>query len=186
MVVLARPRNEGDGEVTLEVDDVTEDLLEKPYVELLGDTADSATLRKNLSARVRRRERVSELHLPFSARSLTGSCLSLDFFVSAGEIPRAVWHHVWHADQHCWQRPASTSRRVESRKGAEQHAPASAGYRAPLPSFQHHSALAGFLLCFLHNPTQFLLLFPDLKVACIIFGYFEEETVTLTVCSFVT
>lgn len=69
MVVLARPRVEGDGEVTLEEDDVTEDVLEKPYVELLGDTADSATLRKSISARVRRRERVSELYLPFSFHS---------------------------------------------------------------------------------------------------------------------
>lgn len=70
MVVLARPRDDGDGEVTLEEDDVTENLLEKPYVEMLGDTADSAALRKSLSARVRRRERVCELHLPFSCHLL--------------------------------------------------------------------------------------------------------------------
>ncbi|XP_070786972.1 retinitis pigmentosa GTPase regulator b [Enoplosus armatus] len=57
MVVLARPRDQSCGDVTLEEDDVTEDYLEKPYVELLGDTADSSTLQRSLSARVRRRER---------------------------------------------------------------------------------------------------------------------------------
>ncbi|XP_069576471.1 retinitis pigmentosa GTPase regulator b isoform X3 [Brachyistius frenatus] len=57
MVVLARPRVRGRGTVTLEEDDVMEDFLEKPYVELLGDTADSSTLQRSLSARVRRRER---------------------------------------------------------------------------------------------------------------------------------
>ncbi|XP_062270450.1 retinitis pigmentosa GTPase regulator b isoform X1 [Scomber scombrus] len=57
MVVLARPRDESCGDVSLEEDDVTEDFLEKPYVELLGDTADSSTLQRSLSARVRRRER---------------------------------------------------------------------------------------------------------------------------------
>uniref|UniRef100_A0A3P8P733 X-linked retinitis pigmentosa GTPase regulator n=1 Tax=Astatotilapia calliptera TaxID=8154 RepID=A0A3P8P733_ASTCA len=58
MVVLARPRARGTGEVTLEDDDVTENFLEKPYVELLGNTVDSSTLQRSLSARVRRRERV--------------------------------------------------------------------------------------------------------------------------------
>uniref|UniRef100_A0A7N6BKI4 X-linked retinitis pigmentosa GTPase regulator n=1 Tax=Anabas testudineus TaxID=64144 RepID=A0A7N6BKI4_ANATE len=57
MVVLAWPRNISRGDLTLEVDDVTEDYLEKPYVELLGNTADSSTLQRSLSARVRRRER---------------------------------------------------------------------------------------------------------------------------------
>ncbi|XP_041822496.1 retinitis pigmentosa GTPase regulator b isoform X1 [Chelmon rostratus] len=57
MAVLARPRDRGRGGVTLEADDVTEDFLEKPYVELLGDTADSSALQRSLSARVRRRER---------------------------------------------------------------------------------------------------------------------------------
>ncbi|XP_076736101.1 retinitis pigmentosa GTPase regulator b isoform X7 [Maylandia zebra] len=57
MVVLARPRARGTGEVTLEDDDVTENFLEKPYVELLGNTVDSSTLQRSLSARVRRRER---------------------------------------------------------------------------------------------------------------------------------
>lgn len=63
MVVLARPRvrSEGGG-VTLEAGDVTEDFLEKPYVELLGDTADSSALQRSLSARVRRRERVGGIH----------------------------------------------------------------------------------------------------------------------------
>lgn len=57
MVVLARPRARGAGEVTLEDNDVTEDFLEKPYVELQGNTVDSSTLQRSLSARVRRRER---------------------------------------------------------------------------------------------------------------------------------
>nr|XP_054591022.1 retinitis pigmentosa GTPase regulator b [Nothobranchius furzeri] len=57
MVVLARPRDPLAAEVTLEEDDVTEDFLEKPYVELLGETNDSSTLQRSLSARVRRRER---------------------------------------------------------------------------------------------------------------------------------
>ncbi|XP_028255527.1 X-linked retinitis pigmentosa GTPase regulator-like isoform X3 [Parambassis ranga] len=57
MVVLARPRSRGCSDVTLEEDDVMEDYLEKPYVELLGDTADSSALHRSLSARVRRRER---------------------------------------------------------------------------------------------------------------------------------
>lgn len=94
MVVLARPREDGDIEVTLEENDVTEDILEKPYVEMLGDTADSATLRKSLSARVRRRERVSYHYKAFRCRSLTESFLYHGFSVFAGEIPRAVWHHV--------------------------------------------------------------------------------------------
>lgn len=58
MVVLARPRDPNSASVTLEEGDVTEDFLEKPYVELLGDTADSSSLQRSLSARVRRRERV--------------------------------------------------------------------------------------------------------------------------------
>uniref|UniRef100_A0A3Q3F7M7 Retinitis pigmentosa GTPase regulator b n=1 Tax=Labrus bergylta TaxID=56723 RepID=A0A3Q3F7M7_9LABR len=59
MVVLACPRDPGCSDVTLEEDDVTEDYLEKPYVELLGSTADSSILQRSLSARVRRRERES-------------------------------------------------------------------------------------------------------------------------------
>lgn len=62
MVVFARPRDGGCGDVTLEEDDVIEDYLERPYVELLGDTADSSTLQRSLSARVRRRERVGMQH----------------------------------------------------------------------------------------------------------------------------
>lgn len=59
MVVLARPRDQNRSDtVTLEQDDVTEDPLEKPYVELLGDTGGLSTLQRSLSARVRRRERV--------------------------------------------------------------------------------------------------------------------------------
>ena len=58
MVVLAQPRDQTCGDVTLEEDDVTEVYLERPYVELLGDTGDSSALQRSLSARVRRRERV--------------------------------------------------------------------------------------------------------------------------------
>ncbi|XP_056287178.1 retinitis pigmentosa GTPase regulator b isoform X2 [Pseudoliparis swirei] len=57
MVVLARPREPSGADVTLEDDDVTEDYLERPYVELLGHAADSSALQRSLSARVRRRER---------------------------------------------------------------------------------------------------------------------------------
>ncbi|XP_010774361.1 X-linked retinitis pigmentosa GTPase regulator-like [Notothenia coriiceps] len=56
MVVLARPRDPS-STVTLEEEDVTEDFLLKPYVELLGDSMDYSTLQRSLSARVRRRER---------------------------------------------------------------------------------------------------------------------------------
>lgn len=56
MLVFAKARSKADEEVTLEEDDVTEDLWEKPYTELLGDTLGS-TLHRSLSARVRRRER---------------------------------------------------------------------------------------------------------------------------------
>lgn len=57
MVVLARPRDESEQEVCLEEDDATEVFLERPYVELLGHSADSSSLQRSLSARVRRRER---------------------------------------------------------------------------------------------------------------------------------
>ncbi|TNN73728.1 X-linked retinitis pigmentosa GTPase regulator [Liparis tanakae] len=57
MVVLARPREPSGAAVTLEDDDVTEDYLERPYVELLGHAADASALQRSLSARVRRRER---------------------------------------------------------------------------------------------------------------------------------
>ncbi|KAK7877685.1 hypothetical protein WMY93_031604 [Mugilogobius chulae] len=57
MVVFARPRQDSETELSLEEDDSTEDFLERPYVELLGHTADSSGLSRSLSARVRRRER---------------------------------------------------------------------------------------------------------------------------------
>lgn len=60
MVVLARPRDGGSGDVTLEEEDVIEYILEKPYGEVLGCTLDSSTLNRSLSARVRRRERVRD------------------------------------------------------------------------------------------------------------------------------
>lgn len=66
MVVLARPRDGGSGDVTLEEDDVIEYVLEKPYGEVLGCTLDSAALNRSLSARVRRRERVRDEFLPDS------------------------------------------------------------------------------------------------------------------------
>lgn len=58
MVVFARPRGPGRTDVTLEDDDVTLDLLEQPYADMLVDANGSATLQRKLSARVRRRERV--------------------------------------------------------------------------------------------------------------------------------
>lgn len=58
MVVLARPRDQSSDAVTLEEGDEIQDLLERPYVELLGDTGGSSNLQRSLSARVRRRERV--------------------------------------------------------------------------------------------------------------------------------
>lgn len=91
MVVLARPRDESRAHVTLEEDDVTEDYLEKPYVELLGDTADCSTLQRSLSARVRRRERVgTELWTHPHGRT-SSSPLSSPILPS-GEIPGAVRH----------------------------------------------------------------------------------------------
>uniref|UniRef100_A0AAQ6A6T9 X-linked retinitis pigmentosa GTPase regulator n=1 Tax=Amphiprion ocellaris TaxID=80972 RepID=A0AAQ6A6T9_AMPOC len=67
MVVLAHPRDGGCSDVTLEDDDVTEDYLQKSYVELLGDSVDSSTLQRTLSARVRRRERVGRSPDQFGA-----------------------------------------------------------------------------------------------------------------------
>lgn len=75
MVVLARPRDESCNDVSLEEDDVTEDYLEKPYVELLGGTADSSTLQRSLSARVRRRERVGRDLAPLVSSFTTSSLL---------------------------------------------------------------------------------------------------------------
>ncbi|KAM4601976.1 retinitis pigmentosa GTPase regulator b [Polymixia lowei] len=57
LVVFARPRDQNQGDVTLEDDDVTEDFLERSYAELLGDSSATSTLQRSLSARVRRRER---------------------------------------------------------------------------------------------------------------------------------
>ncbi|KAL2087778.1 hypothetical protein ACEWY4_016606 [Coilia grayii] len=57
MLVFASPRANVEEEVTMEEGDVTEDVWEKPYTELLGDTLGSTTLQRSLSARVRRRER---------------------------------------------------------------------------------------------------------------------------------
>lgn len=64
MVVLARPREQGGGDVTLEEDDVIEYVLEKPFGEVLGCTLDSSSLQRSLSARVRRRERVRHHSTP--------------------------------------------------------------------------------------------------------------------------
>ncbi|KAF3857051.1 hypothetical protein F7725_008910 [Dissostichus mawsoni] len=63
--------------VTLEEEDVTEDFLLKPYVELLGDSMDPSTLQRSLSARVRRRERVASApvcnHTSSNRQVLNGS-----------------------------------------------------------------------------------------------------------------
>ncbi|KPP63012.1 hypothetical protein Z043_118756 [Scleropages formosus] len=58
MLVLARPRSEDSGEVSLEEDDVTEDYLEKSCSDLLRGRSTYHLLHRSLSARVRRRERV--------------------------------------------------------------------------------------------------------------------------------
>ncbi|XP_051913396.1 retinitis pigmentosa GTPase regulator b isoform X3 [Hippocampus zosterae] len=65
MVVLARPRDASCGTVLLEDNDVTEDYLEKPYVELLGDLGDASN-----PARVRRRERE---HSPEQFGTMSGT-----------------------------------------------------------------------------------------------------------------
>lgn len=79
MVVLARPRDEGSGDVTLEEDDVIEYVLEKPYGEVLGCTLDSSTLHKGLSARVRRRERVRD---EFTSDLVHKKCIIIILLVS--------------------------------------------------------------------------------------------------------
>lgn len=71
MVVLARPRDPHSADLTLEEDDVTEDFLEKPYVELLGDTNGTTVLQRTLSARVRRRGRVGKILIHFIQNQLT-------------------------------------------------------------------------------------------------------------------
>ncbi|MBN3299503.1 RPGR regulator, partial [Amia calva] len=58
MLVLAVPRPKGSGDIILQEDDITENYLEKSYTELLGDSSVAGSLRRTLSARVRRRERV--------------------------------------------------------------------------------------------------------------------------------
>lgn len=96
MVVLARPRDGSSGDVTLEEDDVTEDHLEKPYVELLGDTTDSSALQRSLSARVRRRERVGGRrrgHTNATTRQEAANHMALP----AGEISGPVRHRVQHS-----------------------------------------------------------------------------------------
>ena len=79
MVVLARPRDPRCGDVALEEEDTTEDFLERPYVELLGETGDSSTLHRSLCARVRRRERVG------GRRSLM-AYETINFDVSIGKV----------------------------------------------------------------------------------------------------
>lgn len=96
MVVLARPREGNSGDVTLEEDDVTEDHLEKPYVELLGDTADSSALQRSLSARVRRRERVGGCRGGLS-NAVTLQEAANHMALPAGEISGPVWDRVQHA-----------------------------------------------------------------------------------------
>lgn len=95
-MVLARPRDGNSGDVTLEEDDVTEDHLEKPYVELLGDTADSSALQRSLSARVRRRERVSGRRGGLT-NAVTLQEAANQTALPAGEISGPVWDRVQHA-----------------------------------------------------------------------------------------
>lgn len=74
MVVLAQPRDQSEGDVTLEDGDVTEDYLEKPYGELRGGTADDSALLRSLSARVRRRERVGGVRMVQLSNTDTDLC----------------------------------------------------------------------------------------------------------------
>lgn len=96
MVVLARPRDGSSGDVTLEEDDVTEDHLEKPYVEMLGDTTDSSALQRSLSARVRRRERVGGRRGGLTSAATRQEAAN-HTALPAGEISRPVRHRVQHA-----------------------------------------------------------------------------------------
>ncbi|KAL4656511.1 X-linked retinitis pigmentosa GTPase regulator-like [Arapaima gigas] len=57
MLVLAQPRSEDSGEVSLEEDDITEDYLENPYSDLLRGNSTYPLLHRPLSARDRRRYR---------------------------------------------------------------------------------------------------------------------------------
>uniref|UniRef100_A0A3B3DM69 RCC1-like domain-containing protein n=1 Tax=Oryzias melastigma TaxID=30732 RepID=A0A3B3DM69_ORYME len=91
MVVFARPRGPGRADVTLEDDDVTLDLLEQPYADMLVDANGSATLQRKLSARVRRRERErSPDHLGAMFRTMpatTAGTLLPSLPVSSQTIP---------------------------------------------------------------------------------------------------
>uniref|UniRef100_A0A672J2T1 X-linked retinitis pigmentosa GTPase regulator n=1 Tax=Salarias fasciatus TaxID=181472 RepID=A0A672J2T1_SALFA len=129
MVVLARPRENDRGHVTLEEEDVTEDYLERPYVELLGDTAESSALQRSLSARVRRRERVGRTDPVQLSLPITPLC-------SSGTIPGPIWQLVPHAARHDAGLPppaaagvqphhptAASSARPRPQKGAERHSP---------------------------------------------------------------
>uniref|UniRef100_A0A8C6UHW5 RCC1-like domain-containing protein n=1 Tax=Neogobius melanostomus TaxID=47308 RepID=A0A8C6UHW5_9GOBI len=123
-VVLARPRQDAEQELSLEEDDRTEDFLERPYVELLGHTTDSCSLDRSLSARVRRRERVGPervfkncalfpnpvLHSSFKSASLSWTKPVMTCSVSfSGEVPGAVRLHFpksSHVRDHDRARPA--------------------------------------------------------------------------------
>lgn len=100
MVVFARPRGPGHADVTLEDDDVTQDLLEKPYVDMLGDSNSSSTLQRSLSARVRRRERVGCFPLA-STQQILRKCLNCSpASCQAGTISRPFWCHVSYDFRH--------------------------------------------------------------------------------------
>ncbi|XP_028835264.1 retinitis pigmentosa GTPase regulator b isoform X2 [Denticeps clupeoides] len=97
MLVLAKPRAKGSEEVTLEEEDVTEDIWEKPYSELMSDTTSSAiltTMNRSLSARVRRRERErssEQFGLMFrTLPPLTGSYLCTSQTVPSQTMPASM------------------------------------------------------------------------------------------------
>ncbi|XP_078088699.1 X-linked retinitis pigmentosa GTPase regulator-like isoform X2 [Mustelus asterias] len=57
MLVLARPRPKGSENIVIKDDDINENYLTDTYSATLGDSSTTSTLRRALSARIRRRER---------------------------------------------------------------------------------------------------------------------------------
>ncbi|KAL1022084.1 hypothetical protein UPYG_G00021990, partial [Umbra pygmaea] len=124
MLVLAKPRDKT-CEVTLEEDDVTEDYLEKSYTELLGDTLTSATLKRSLTARVRRRERErspEQFGLMFrTLPPLTSSYLNASLPVSSQTVPSRLSPKELSLQngihQHRRPRSTNTESRADEREG---------------------------------------------------------------------
>uniref|UniRef100_A0A8C6UJX7 X-linked retinitis pigmentosa GTPase regulator n=1 Tax=Neogobius melanostomus TaxID=47308 RepID=A0A8C6UJX7_9GOBI len=102
-VVLARPRQDAEQELSLEEDDRTEDFLERPYVELLGHTTDSCSLDRSLSARVRRRERVGPERV----------------FKNCALFPNPVLHSSFKSASLSWTKPVMTCSKGTLIKGQE-------------------------------------------------------------------